>query len=344
MTKLRVLELFSGIGGMHAACHLVQSCGDHEFEVVAAVDINTTANAIYRHNHPSTVHWQKNITGITAQQINKLQCDVILMSPPCQPHTRQGKRQDKQDARSEPLAHILQLIPDIPTLKYILLENVQGFELSEARKDYLTVVKQNNFQVCEFLINPVDIGIPNSRLRYYGLARRLSHSIWSIPETIQEDFSILQSSIESLQNCIKTGKLKHFLEKDVSESYNLEEKILLKYNKIFDIVTAESEGSCCFTKAYGHYFEGTGSILQQSGDLDAAYAQANLHPESSANVLTALQPLALRLFTGREIANLLGFTSGFSFPEETTGKQMYRTLGNSLNVNVVAILIKFLIT
>lgn len=31
------------------------------FEVVAAIDINTTANEIYRHNFPKTTLWSKTI-------------------------------------------------------------------------------------------------------------------------------------------------------------------------------------------------------------------------------------------------------------------------------------------
>jgi len=92
----RVLELFSGIGGMHHATQLLQSLSPVEFEIVCAVDVNTTANAIYRHNWPGVDHWQRNITGITTKQINKLRPDIIMMSPPCQPHTRQGKRRDAQ--------------------------------------------------------------------------------------------------------------------------------------------------------------------------------------------------------------------------------------------------------
>eukprot|EP00088_Acartia_fossae_P021717 TRINITY_DN23084_c0_g1_i2.p1 TRINITY_DN23084_c0_g1~~TRINITY_DN23084_c0_g1_i2.p1 ORF type:complete len:346 (-),score=11.43 TRINITY_DN23084_c0_g1_i2:42-1079(-) len=338
----RVLELFSGIGGMHAATQIVQNHCDVNFEIVAAVDINTTANAIYRHNHPDTVHWQRNITGITSKEINNLRPDILLMSPPCQPHTRQGKRQDKQDPRSEALQHILNLIPQIQSLKYILLENVQGFESSEARSDFIRTLKDNGFQVCEFLINPTQIGIPNSRLRYYGLGRRSSQSL-GLPENLQEDFSILKVSLVALQNSFIVGKLEKFLQKDVNEEYLLSDKILLKYNKILDIVTSGSERSCCFTKAYGQYFEGTGSVLQQCGDLDAAYARIQPLENEDNEILETLASLKLRLFTGLEIAKLLGFPASFDFPEESSRKQQYRTLGNSLNVNVVAILVHFLI-
>ena len=49
---MRVLELFSGVGGMHRA--LEQALEGEQGEVVAAMDINTVSNEIYLHNHPGT--------------------------------------------------------------------------------------------------------------------------------------------------------------------------------------------------------------------------------------------------------------------------------------------------
>ena len=56
--------------------------------VVAAADINTTANSVYRHNFPGTRHLQRNIQSFTADELDKLQLDVLTMSPPCQPFSR----------------------------------------------------------------------------------------------------------------------------------------------------------------------------------------------------------------------------------------------------------------
>uniref|UniRef100_A0A8C9FS99 Uncharacterized protein n=1 Tax=Pavo cristatus TaxID=9049 RepID=A0A8C9FS99_PAVCR len=57
-------------------------------EVVAAVDVNTLANEVYKHNFPSTPLWAKTIEGITLKEFDRLSFDMILMSPPCQPFTR----------------------------------------------------------------------------------------------------------------------------------------------------------------------------------------------------------------------------------------------------------------
>lgn len=59
-----------------------------EADVIAAIDINTAANDVYRHNFPEVKLIQKNIQSLSAEDINEMSPDMILMSPPCQPFTR----------------------------------------------------------------------------------------------------------------------------------------------------------------------------------------------------------------------------------------------------------------
>jgi tRNA (cytosine38-C5)-methyltransferase len=51
----------------------------------------------------------------------------------------------------------------------------------------------------------------------------------------------------------------------------------------------------------------------------------------------------LRYFTPREVARLHGFPDSFGFPEGTGERQKYQQLGNSLNVLVVARLLRYLL-
>lgn len=55
--QLRVVEFYSGIGGLHYA---LKGCGTPA-HVVAAIDINTTANEVYSHNFPDTLLLNRNI-------------------------------------------------------------------------------------------------------------------------------------------------------------------------------------------------------------------------------------------------------------------------------------------
>lgn len=162
------MELYSGIGGMHYA--LCES--GIAAKVVTAIDINPIANDVYHHNFPETVLINRNIQSINAQELNKLNIDIILMSPPCQPFTRLGLRKDTLDNRSCSLLHILNLISDLKDLKYILLENVKGFEVSQMRDKLVDCIESCGYIYREFILSPCQFGIPNSRHRYYLLAKK----------------------------------------------------------------------------------------------------------------------------------------------------------------------------
>ncbi len=51
-------------------------------------------------------------------------------------------------------------------------------------------------------------------------------------------------------------KIGDYLEENAPEDCLLEDKLLARYAKILDIVNRESTRSCCFTKAYSHYYIG----------------------------------------------------------------------------------------
>ena len=62
--KIRALELYSGIGGMHYAFKQI-----NEIKAVAAVDISPLANSVYRHNFPSTCLFEKGIEGMRYENL-----------------------------------------------------------------------------------------------------------------------------------------------------------------------------------------------------------------------------------------------------------------------------------
>lgn len=52
------------------------------------------------------------------------------MSPPCQPYTRIGLQQGSVDARAKSFLHLLKVLGEMKNKpKYILVENVKGFEV-----------------------------------------------------------------------------------------------------------------------------------------------------------------------------------------------------------------------
>lgn len=141
-------------------------------DIVFSVDINTSANEVYKYNFPSTNQQARNIESLKAQEINKLKPDVIMMSPPCQPFTRVGLKMDVEDTRCTSFLHLLEVFPHLETVNYVLMENVVGFETSEMRMTFIKTLKGCGFYFREFILSPEAFNIPNSRNRYYLLAKK----------------------------------------------------------------------------------------------------------------------------------------------------------------------------
>ncbi|KAK5810219.1 S-adenosyl-L-methionine-dependent methyltransferase [Linnemannia elongata] len=169
--QFRVLEFYSGIGGMHYAFDR----SGHKGEILKAFDINTTANEVYAHNHGKKQLAQRNIEAVPMEFYDKQQADVWLMSPPCQPYTRTGNQEGSKDTRAKSFLYLMDILPKMEhPPNYILLENVKGFEESDSRDLLVEALATAGYEFQELLITPLQIGIPNSRMRYYCLARKVA--------------------------------------------------------------------------------------------------------------------------------------------------------------------------
>lgn len=371
------MELYSGIGGMHYA---LKESGVSA-QVVAAVDINTTANVIYQHNFPDTPLWNKTIEGIPIEVFNKLSFDMLLMSPPCQPFTRIGLQGDLTDTRTKSFLYILHVLPRLcRPPRFILLENVKGFETSSARERLVETLKDCGYLFQELMLSPTSVGIPNSRLRYFLMAKLPTESgscgfSALIPDVFRQcgssgrDTAVDSSSqaqARSPEHCVlykletvediqrkstqnndqSVRKIQDFLEPPTGvnfQQYLIPPQTLLRYCLLLDVVRPSCRRSVCFTKGYGRYVEGTGSVLQDCLETEMQSVFEDLDLCSEEQKVQRLLKLQLRYFTPREVANLMGFPQSFTFPEQISTLQRYRVLGNSLNVVLVSKLLQLLV-
>lgn len=121
--------------------------------------------------------------------------------------------------------------------------------------------------------------------------------------------------------------------------YNVPDDILVKSGRIFDIITPNDNSSNCFTKSYGRYVEGSGSVIQTNDVLEKEIKDES-NPEL---LLEELRKRKLRYFSPEEMLRIHGFPSNFQFPDGITTLQSYKLIGNSLNVTVVKELISYLL-
>lgn len=343
-TSLRCLEFYSGIGGLHYsldnACKLLKATGkEFTAEVLKAFDINTIANAVYEHNFNRSV-CPKTILSLTPATLDKMNAsDIWLLSPPCQPYTRQGKQKDIEDPRAESFLHLISLLPKLSSPpRMVLIENVVGFEVSETRNRLIEALTACKYHFQEFHLSPSQIGIPNSRMRYFLLASRTSQPFAS-QEAGSAEFSIQTTLPASKAFGSTISPLSAYLETVTDETafyaqYAVSENVLQKSGMSFDLVFPDSTGSCCFTKNYGRLVEGTGSVLQTA---DPSVKGVPNDPQS-------LKELKLRYFAPKEIARIHGFPEDIFEGTTVTAKQAYALLGNSLNVTLVAEILAYLLT
>ncbi|KMZ70077.1 DNA (cytosine-5-)-methyltransferase [Zostera marina] len=354
-SRRRILEFYSGIGGMR---YSTMRAGVQPEEIVEAFDINDRANDVYQHNfghRPS----QGNIQSLTSLELDKYRADVWLMSPPCQPYTRQGLQKHSADARASSFIKIIELIPHMLHPPVILfVENVVGFETSDTHTQLMKILADNRFTTQEFILSPSQFGVPYSRPRYFCLAKREplsfknssinSQLLWTpVPflvhisinqdhksyETTEGECQPINDFLQSTNVFVQKHENKEENNSDsgLSDDFGVPFNLINRWGSAMDVVFPSSKRCCCFTKSYYRYVKGTGSFL------------ATNQPGNRSET-PSLKELGLRYFTPREVANLHSFPSDFKFPPHVSLRQMYAMLGNSLSVAVVAPLLQYLFT
>ncbi|XP_028799145.1 tRNA (cytosine(38)-C(5))-methyltransferase 2 isoform X2 [Neltuma alba] len=372
----RVLEFYSGIGGMRYS--LMKSGANAE--VVEAFEINDRANDVYQHNFGHRP-FQGNIQSLTATDLDGYGADAWLLSPPCQPYTRQGLQKDTGDARAFSFLQILELMPLLkhpPSMLFV--ENVVGFETSDTHATMIEILEKTNFITQEFILSPLQFGIPYSRPRYFCLAKRRPSSFveerWNnmliqsprplfehedlVPD---EDVSSQKDWDKLLQSC---QPIEQFLElKNPSNDTDVESASLhtdflgdLKHD------VREYDEEVPNKASLDQYSVPLGLIERWGSAMDIVYSDSKRcccftksyyrYVKGTGSLLatvqlekkdkTSLKELRLRYFTPREVANLHSFPEDFQFPQHINLRQRYALLGNSLSIAVVAPILRYLFT
>lgn len=293
-TPLIVLELFCGIGGFAAAA------AGTKIHIAGALDQSPAALAVYRLNFPQHVAGQADLEKITAKELAGFGADLWWLSPPCQPYSVRGRRQDLADPRAQSLLRLLAMIPDIEPKRLpccLALENVEGFACSRARDRLIEILRSRKYDIRERLLCPTELGIPSRRPRYYLAASRSG---------------LLPA--QSL-NPGEPRPLHAFLDpalcSDPPSELLVPAEAIRKFGDGLRILDPDDPAAytTCFTAGYGKSLMHAGSYLRCNAGV--------------------------RRFAPQEIAGLLGFPGDFRFPEMLSLRKRWFLLGNSLSVVAV---------
>ena len=204
MTKLKVLELFAGIGAVSKALARLGI----DFEIIDAVEIDKYAiksfNAIHGTNfEPQDIcNWDKDI-----------KVDLITHGSPCQDFSLAGKQAggDKDSGtRSSLMYETIRIVEKLKP-KYVIWENVKNLLSKKHRHNfdaYLETMEQLGYTNYYQVLNAKDYGIPQNRERVFTVSI-LGDCKYKFPP--KQELKL---------------KLKDMLEDEVDEKYYLSEKMI----------------------------------------------------------------------------------------------------------------------
>lgn len=201
MEKLKVLELFAGLG----ACSKALERLNIQHEIVDAVEIDKYAiqsfNAIHKTDfEPQDITtWDKNIN-----------VDLITHGSPCQDFSLAGKQaggDEGSGTRSSLMYETIRIVEKLKP-KYVLWENVKNLLSKKHRHNfdaYLETLEQLGYKNYYQVLNAKDYGIPQNRERVFTI---------SIRNDIDKDFHFPKKQFLEL-------RLKDMLDDEVDEKYYL---------------------------------------------------------------------------------------------------------------------------
>jgi len=175
---VKVLSLFSGIGGLDLAC---EAAG---MEIVAFSEIEPYACEILkkRWSQVANLGDVRNITGdlLGNAGIGEKEIDVVVGGFPCQPFSVIGRRQGKEDFRFlwPEFARVVQEVRPV----WVVAENVPGI-LDLAIDDVLSDLESQGYSAGAFVYPASAVGAPHRRERVFVVAYSESERrerMWSL--------------------------------------------------------------------------------------------------------------------------------------------------------------------
>jgi len=191
MRKIKVVDLFCGIGGLTHGFEL------EGLDVVAGVDFDDTCTYGYeRNNKAKFIH--KNIADFTSKELDELYGDselkILVGCAPCQPYS--GLNRKKGVGRNNtPLEKFAELVEDTQP-DIVSMENVRGLANKDKYPEFsnfLRVLTDNNYNVSYQVVDTSDYGVPQTRNRLVLLASKLGEISLLPPTHIKKKITVRET-------------------------------------------------------------------------------------------------------------------------------------------------------
>ena len=273
MNKLKVLELFAGIG----ACSKALERLGIEHEIIDAVEIDK-----YAMNSFNVIHGTNFETQDITQWDKDIEVDLIMHGSPCQDFSLAGKQaggDEGSGTRSSLMYETIRIVEKLKP-KYVIWENVKNLLSKNHRHNfdaYLQTMENLGYTNYYEVLNAKDYGIPQNRERIFTVS-------------IRKDIDKNNFSFPGKQKL--NLRLKDILEEEVDEKYYLTDSMIKTYQRDFGSKGKEVNldepiptltasmgtggGNIPILKQYGQLFGGKWDKINES--CRRVYSEEGLSP------------------------------------------------------------------
>lgn len=203
MNKLKVIDLFAGVGGLsYGFSH------NENFEVIASNEIVESAAESYVANHPSAKMYNTDIKYFNSKLIETdfgiKEVDIIVGGPPCQAYSTIGKRVI-DDPRGNLFQEYYRILKELNP-KLFLFENVKGLlsmgcEEIHKKGELFNIIKslfENlGYKISYKILNSADYGVPQLRERVFIVGTKIGNE-FVFPEPTTNEYITVEDAISDL--------------------------------------------------------------------------------------------------------------------------------------------------
>lgn len=199
MSKLKVVSLFSGAGGLDLG---FEQAG---FDLVWANEYDKTIWETFEHNFPKVKFDKRSILDIPSSEIPE--ADGVIGGPPCQAWSEAGAQRGMNDKRGKVFLEYIRVLEDKQP-SFFLAENVSGmlhYQHEKAVSNILKLFNSAGYNVNYKLLNAKDYNVPQDRKRviFVGFHKKLNKS-FEFPSGNSN--LTLKDAIWDLRNSAKSAK------------------------------------------------------------------------------------------------------------------------------------------
>ena len=160
-SKIRVLSLFSGIGGFELGLETIPGV-----KIIGFSEIDEYAISVYK-KHFSDVKNYGDVQKIKTQQLPNF--DILVGGFPCQSFSIAGSKKGFNDTRGSLFFEISRILKNKKP-RHFILENVKGILSNDKGRTFQTILKvlANLGYIIEWqVLNSKNFGVPQNRERVY---------------------------------------------------------------------------------------------------------------------------------------------------------------------------------